>query len=110
MPQLRLLPLASEWSFRFTHYVRSPQALAMPYLRPAILRSARCIPVRLLRSLLEVRKFWSHANLSRPGRAGNSDLPEALARYSRLPLRSVQAAIFQRSPFSSNRGLDEPIC
>ncbi len=74
----------------------------MPRLRAPVLRSSSRSLARALCSLPQVWKFRPEAHLSGACGTGNSAHSQALARISSLSLRTLPAAVLQRTTLSKD--------
>src|ERR1700677_2345649 len=101
--QRQLFPLAPRRNFGLRAHGGRPAPLALSQLRASISRLAcRCHP-RTIRALSPLRQFRSGAYLPRTGRRRHADPCEALAAFSRLPLRSLPPPLLQRPSVPAHR-------
>lgn len=106
VPERRMFSLASKWRRRLPMDNIWAAAVALPYLRQAVLRRVRGALFFALRALPEVRKFRFGPYLEREGRAGVVHPPKALARLPGLSVRAMPAKVLQRPAFPANRSVD----
>jgi hypothetical protein len=107
MSKRRLLSFSSQRHLRFLRQPHRVASLALPYLRSPVLRKTCGAPVRAIRALPQVRQFRSPAYRQGTRRKGHLGLPEAHARISRVPLRSLPREILQRLAFSPHPAFDD---
>jgi hypothetical protein len=97
VPQRRLLPLASRRCRGFSLDACRSETLAVPDMRPAILRMAGSSIADALCALSEVRKFRFGRDLARTCGERNASDSEAPASSPRISMRSLPRAILQHS-------------
>jgi len=110
MPKWRLLSVAPWWRMRLPVHRDRNAAMAMPHVRPAILRPARGSVILALCPLPKMRELRSRAHRAGSRGAGHSGLPETLSGVSGLPLRPLPAAILQCAAISQDSSVDVGCC